>query len=72
MTKDTLPLSTKRLPPVTIACSERDARDLLHLVVGRSCEINRNWSRKANAERKRLEALRSKLEDALIEWMKAS
>jgi hypothetical protein len=60
-------MTKRRLPPVTVACSERDARDLLHLVVERSCEINRNWSRKANAERKRLDALRSKLEDALIE-----
>jgi hypothetical protein len=44
-----------------------NARTLLYLVIERLCEIDKNWSRKANAERKRLEPLRGALEDALIE-----
>lgn len=67
----TIRLSPKqrKQPPsfAAIACSERHAMDLLHLVVERLCEINKNWSRKTNAERQRLEKLRTIMEDAIVD-----
>ena len=63
-------LSHKR--SISIPCPESGARLLLYLVVERLCEISKNWSRAANAERKRLEALRRAIEEALIAAMLGS
>lgn len=58
----------KRLPSIqllSIQFTDQAARELLYLVVERLCAISNDWSRKANAERKRLAAIRGTIEDAI-------
>ena len=51
---------------ISITCPKRDAGALLYLVVERLCELSKDWSRRANTERKQLERLRGTLEEALV------
>ncbi len=51
--------------------TRRELGILLGLVVERISDQRNNWGRRANAERKRLEAIREKLEDEIIKGMRS-